>query len=113
MTNPKKWVHAKSLTPDDLKTSGEELRNRREGYGWSVPELARRSGLSVRTIFFIESGNRGMTVNTLFLLANAFCCEPCELLWELYGGEPQRYLSVGGDVEWGVDRPLTTRPDRG
>jgi transcriptional regulator with XRE-family HTH domain len=60
---------------------GAEVRRRRESLGWSLPELAKRSGLTYNYIGAIEIGHREPSLSTMLKLAKGFDVP----LWELLG----------------------------
>lgn len=51
---------------------GQQIRMLREGRGWSLRELAQRSGLSANAISRIERGENSPTVSSLRAMAEAF-----------------------------------------
>ena len=60
-----------------------KLKVLRAERGWSQEELAKRSGVCVTSISFIETGkrdNKVIRVETLVKLAKAFGIEPNELI---------------------------------
>lgn len=54
-----------------------EITRRREERGWSMNELARRSGVSLKHVWAVHHGQRGVSLYTVRLLAAAFDLEPC------------------------------------
>lgn len=54
----------------------DEIRRRRVEADWSLGELSRRSGVSLRHVWAVDHGKRGVSLHTLRLLAAAFDLEP-------------------------------------
>jgi transcriptional regulator with XRE-family HTH domain len=67
--------------PPDVQAFGAEVRRRRESLGWSLPELAKRSGLTPNYIGSVEMGNRDPSLSTMEKIAKGFDVP----LWELLG----------------------------
>lgn len=61
---------------------GVRIRQLREKKGWSLTDLAERSGVSRSYIFQLESGKSAPTEEKILQLANAFGALPSELLGE-------------------------------
>ncbi|MGA5452738.1 helix-turn-helix domain-containing protein [Streptomyces umbrinus] len=57
-----------------------QIRRLREGRGYSLEELAERSGLSFRGLIYIEHGQRSPSVLTLLDIAAGLDVEPGELV---------------------------------
>ncbi|MEV6959572.1 helix-turn-helix transcriptional regulator [Streptomyces sp. NPDC051207] len=57
-----------------------QIRRLREERGYSLEELAERSGLSFRGLIYIEHGQRGPSVLTLLDIAAGLDVEPGELV---------------------------------
>lgn len=53
-----------------------DIDHRRLAAGWSLAELARRSGVSLRQVWAIVRGQRGTSLRTLRMLAATFDLEP-------------------------------------
>ena len=53
---------------------GGELKRRREGRGWMPAELAGRLGVSERTIWRLEAGDRRPSAAMVAVLAAVFRC---------------------------------------
>jgi transcriptional regulator with XRE-family HTH domain len=63
------------------KVDGERLRALRKERGLSVPELADKSGVSARTIYFLEAKQRPQTAAvTLARVAQALCTSVDDLV---------------------------------
>jgi transcriptional regulator with XRE-family HTH domain len=58
---------------------GENVRNLREGKGWTQEELSHRSGLAVVQVSRIERGVREVRLTTVIRLAEAFEARPDDL----------------------------------
>lgn len=56
------------------------LRRRRLERGWSLADLARETGLSVRTLSLLERGLREPRPATIALLARVIDCQPVDLM---------------------------------
>lgn len=63
-----------------LKALARRVRRRRDARGWSRDELARRSGLSVRFLARVESGDGNISVRRLEAVARALETSPDRLL---------------------------------
>ncbi|MBX3218995.1 MAG: helix-turn-helix domain-containing protein [Labilithrix sp.] len=59
---------------------GREIRRRRHAFGWTLEELAHRSGLSARYISNVENDRRDPSLSTIVAVAKALGAEPGELL---------------------------------
>lgn len=59
---------------------GERVRERRRRSGMSQDELADASSLSRTSVVNIEKGRQGVSLGTLYRLAEALMCSPGELL---------------------------------
>jgi transcriptional regulator with XRE-family HTH domain len=57
-----------------------QIRRLREERGYSLEELAERSGLSFRGLIYIEHGQRSPSVLTLLDIASGLDVEPGELI---------------------------------
>jgi len=64
------------------KETSRLLRERRESLGFSMNEVARRTGLSQQTISFVERGMRMPTLDTLLRIAGALELDLWEVLRE-------------------------------
>ncbi|MEU6145241.1 helix-turn-helix transcriptional regulator [Streptomyces sp. NPDC047081] len=68
-------------SPDPrLLSLGMQIRRHREERGYSLEELAERSGLSFRGLIYIEHGQRNPSVLTLVDIAVALDVAPGELI---------------------------------
>ncbi|MDT9700271.1 helix-turn-helix transcriptional regulator [Streptomyces sp. P17] len=70
-----------------------QIRRLREGRGFSLEELAERSGLSFRGLIYIEHGQRNPGVLTLLDVATALGVEPGDLVNHIAREEPDRRAS--------------------
>jgi transcriptional regulator with XRE-family HTH domain len=57
--------------PDPASAFAANLKQMREGRGWTQHELAARSGISVGTIGNLEGGRNGVGLNRAWVLAKA------------------------------------------
>lgn len=65
----------------DLKRLGENVRFRRQGKGWTLNDLAEKSGISKAYISDLENGNAGKpNIQYVFAIANALGVTLDELL---------------------------------
>ncbi|THA50142.1 helix-turn-helix domain-containing protein [Streptomyces sp. A1136] len=80
---------------------GSRLRQLRKVRGWSLSELARRSGIGKGTLSELESGGRNPTLETLYCLTTAL---EVPLSTVLYGLTPNAEISGRA-----VDAILTDR----
>jgi len=67
-------------TDDVLETVARQVRGAREARRWTIRELAERSGVSVRFLVQLESGNGNISVKRLADLADAFKIPAADLL---------------------------------
>jgi XRE family aerobic/anaerobic benzoate catabolism transcriptional regulator len=65
---------------DILSTLGTRVRERRTARGWTIRELAERSGVSVRFLVQLEAGRGNISVKRLADLALALDVPPAHLL---------------------------------
>ena len=81
----------------DSRTVGEKIRELREAFGWSQEELARRAGVSTRTVLRVENGQTANpSAQTLAQIAAGF-------------GQPPDFFEGGVDrlglrISQGVDQ---------
>lgn len=66
--------------PDPIRLVAANVRRRRLDQSLSQEELADRCGLHRTYVGAIERGERNVTVNTLFRLAEALGCDATDLL---------------------------------
>jgi transcriptional regulator with XRE-family HTH domain len=59
---------------------GRNIRLRRESRGLSQNGLARMTGAAQSTVSLIESGQRGLSAEMLYLIAEALGCSPAGLV---------------------------------
>ncbi|WP_234467808.1 helix-turn-helix domain-containing protein [Streptomyces sp. MBT62] len=80
-------VSDREPSPDPrLLSLGMQIRRHREERGYSLEELAERSGLSFRGLIYIEHGQRNPSVLTLVDIAAALDIAPGELVNHLTEG---------------------------
>ncbi|QMU73680.1 helix-turn-helix transcriptional regulator [Streptacidiphilus sp. P02-A3a] len=68
---------------------GMQIRRLREERGYSLEQLAERSGLSFRGLIYIEHGQRNASVLTLLQIASGLDVLPSRLFDGLSGQLPQ------------------------
>jgi len=73
--------------PKEVRAFGAEVRRRRESLGWTLPELAKRSGLTSNYIGSVEIGLRDPSMSTVVKIAKGFGVPLSELLGA-YGLSP-------------------------
>jgi transcriptional regulator with XRE-family HTH domain len=82
-----------SASPDlpdpQLLAIGMQIRRLREERGYSLEQLAERSGLSFRGLIYIEHGQRNASVLTLLQVASGLDVQPSRLFDGLSGQLPQ------------------------
>jgi XRE family aerobic/anaerobic benzoate catabolism transcriptional regulator len=67
---------------DVLDLLASKVREARTGRGWTLRELAERSGVSVRFLVQLEAGRGNISIRRLADLAGAFGVRPADLLRE-------------------------------
>jgi XRE family transcriptional regulator, aerobic/anaerobic benzoate catabolism transcriptional regulator len=83
--------------PDPLLMAlAERTRTLRKHRGWTMRELAERSGLSLRFLMQIEGGRGNVSVRRLGDLARALECAPAELLSSVAPARPRVIVSLLG-----------------
>jgi len=70
------------MATDVLRTVGAKVSEARTGRGWTLRELAERSGVSVRFLVQLESGRGNISIRRLADLADAFGVTASDLLRE-------------------------------
>lgn len=70
----------------------------RQVRGWTLTALARRSGLSTRTLAKLEEGHNA-TVNTLLSVADAFDISLASLMFDPTNRQPEIHVIRQGDTE--------------
>jgi XRE family aerobic/anaerobic benzoate catabolism transcriptional regulator len=68
------------MTTDVLQTLGSKVNEARTGRGWTLRELAERSGVSVRFLVQLEAGRGNISIRRLADLAGAFGVTASDLL---------------------------------
>jgi transcriptional regulator with XRE-family HTH domain len=74
---------ARSESMDEARLNlefGSRLRERRQEAGMSQETLAETAGLSRTSVVNIEKGRQGVSLGTLYRLANALACDCADLL---------------------------------
>lgn len=66
--------------PTHVQAFGAEVRRRRETLGWSLPELAKKSGMTANYLGAIEMGLRDPSLSTIKKIAKGFEVSVMELL---------------------------------
>lgn len=66
--------------PKHIQAFGAEVRRRREALEWSLPQLAKRSGLTANYIGAVEMGHRDPSLSTMQKIAKGFGISLAELL---------------------------------
>lgn len=72
------------------KLFGENVRSQRRKTGISQDELAARAGLHRTYISSIERGNRNVSLENIYAIAEALACDPRDLLAPLESAEGGR-----------------------
>ncbi|WP_119697127.1 helix-turn-helix domain-containing protein [Microbacterium halotolerans] len=91
---------------------GPRLRGIRRSRGWTLAEVAERSGLSLSLLSRLETGRRRATLDALLPLARVYSVALDRLVGAPATGDPRAHLQphrIGGS---GVIVPLTRRPSR-
>jgi XRE family transcriptional regulator, aerobic/anaerobic benzoate catabolism transcriptional regulator len=70
------------MATDVLEVLGGRTRDLRAARGWTLRDLAERSGVSVRFLVAVESGRGNISIRRLADLARAFGVTPSDLLHE-------------------------------
>ncbi|WP_245697385.1 helix-turn-helix domain-containing protein [Streptomyces phaeochromogenes] len=70
---------SQSLPDPRLVSLGMQIRRLREERGYSLEELAERSGLSFRGLIYIEHGRRNPGVLTILSIASGLNVAPARL----------------------------------
>src|SRR5258707_12629171 len=70
------------MAPDLLQSLGDRVRALRLQHGWTLREVAERSGVSTRFLVQLESGRGNISVRRLADLAGALNTSPAALLAE-------------------------------
>jgi transcriptional regulator with XRE-family HTH domain len=66
--------------PPEVQAFGAEARRRRESLGWTLSDLATRSGLTPNYLGSVELGIRDPSLSTMEKIANGFDVPLMELL---------------------------------
>lgn len=87
-------VPPREPSPDPrLLSLGMQIRRLREGRGYSLEQLAERSGLSFRGLIYIEHGQRSPSVLTFLDIAVGLGVEPGELVNHIAREAPDKPTS--------------------
>ena len=90
--------------------SCRRLRSLRQGRGWTIDELARRSHIGSSTISRLETGHRRITLDHLVTLAGALDTSVDELLVDEESGDDV-VIRPTRDSAHGATYWMLTRPD--
>jgi XRE family aerobic/anaerobic benzoate catabolism transcriptional regulator len=82
------------MAADILEDLGARVREARTDRGWTIRELAERSGVSLRFLVQLESGRGNISVRRLADLAQALRLSPADLLSP--GSAPPRIVALLG-----------------
>ncbi|WP_300261566.1 helix-turn-helix domain-containing protein [Clostridium sp.] len=66
---------------ETIQNVGINIKKRRLKKGWSLKQLAKKSGLGIKTIHDVESGINKPTKNTLYKLSRSFGVTIDELVY--------------------------------
>jgi XRE family transcriptional regulator, aerobic/anaerobic benzoate catabolism transcriptional regulator len=96
---------------DVLELLGPRVRDARTTRGWTIRELAERSGVSVRFLVQLEAGRGNISVKRLADLAAAFAIAPADLLRDAEAGVPRLVALLGlrGAGKTTIGRQLARR----
>ena len=96
---------------DVLQALGAKVSEARTGRGWTLRELAERSGVSVRFLVQLEAGQANISVKRLADLAAAFGVTASDLLREEPGRPPRivALLGLRGAGKTTIGRQLARR----
>lgn len=96
---------------DVLQTVGAKVSEARTGRGWTLRELAERSGVSVRFLVQLEAGRGNISIKRLADLADAFGVTPADLLREATVLRPRviALLGLRGAGKTTIGRQLARR----
>jgi transcriptional regulator with XRE-family HTH domain len=90
-----------SIIMDDLDSRlGARIRTEREGRGWSLTDLAQRSGVSRAMINKVERGDASPTASLLGRLSGAFGLTLSTLLAGTEAGRPGRLVRAEDQLQW-------------
>jgi XRE family aerobic/anaerobic benzoate catabolism transcriptional regulator len=94
-----------------LDVVARRVRQARSVRRWTIRELAERSGLSVRFLVQVESGQGNISVKRLDDLARAFALSPAELVTDTESGAPRvvALLGLRGAGKTTIGRQLARR----
>jgi XRE family aerobic/anaerobic benzoate catabolism transcriptional regulator len=83
------------MATDVLQALGSKISEARTGRGWTLRELAERSGVSVRFLVQLEAGRGNISIKRLADLADAFGVTASDLLREEQVRPPQIVALLG------------------
>ena len=95
--------------PDSGGSLAERVAARRAAHGWSLRELAARSGVSAGMLSEVERGAKSPTVRLTYSIAKALGCSISELVEDPAGGEPVAPTSARPAVRPGPTSVLDDR----
>ena len=84
------------MATDVLEVLAARVREIRTGRGWTLRDLAERSGVSVRFLVQLEGARGNISVKRLADLANAFRTTPADLLRETEYDPPTEIVALLG-----------------
>jgi XRE family aerobic/anaerobic benzoate catabolism transcriptional regulator len=84
------------MATDVLEVLGGRTRDLRAARGWTLRDLAERSGVSVRFLVAVESGRGNISIRRLADLAGAFGVTPSDLLRESDTAQQPRVVALLG-----------------
>ena len=84
------------MSTDVLAALGAKIKDARSGRGWTLRELAERSGVSARFLVQIEAGRGNISVRRLADLAQAFGMTAADLLREAESHRAPRVVALLG-----------------
>ena len=84
------------MATDVLGALGAKIKDARSGRGWTLRELAERSGVSARFLVQVEAGRGNISVKRLADLAQAFGLTAGDLLRDAESGQPPRVVALLG-----------------
>jgi XRE family aerobic/anaerobic benzoate catabolism transcriptional regulator len=87
-------LHVTQMPGDILEELGRRVRAARTDRGWTIRELAERSGVSLRFLVQLEAGEANISVKRLADLADALRLSPADLLSP--AGAPPRIVALLG-----------------
>jgi transcriptional regulator with XRE-family HTH domain len=74
----------------DAASFGQVIRRLRLSQGWTMTELARRSGLNKNHLGLLELGKNTPSLNMLFALSDLFRVDACDIVREVEQSRRER-----------------------